>query len=292
MGTELVTISGIQYKIFTKIVYYNRSANNAILKNNKDFCYSIYNNKQQYIKSLKQHNLDKFNDCLKLSKSDLNKMLNYNLNLQQHLLHPFTVLYKTNILTGEITKILYPITSSAKDINYAETLINEKKSYSVDKIAEGLYLSKQGIILDIDTTYKKTSQIAFQELFYDTEKGYYVGKKNSKIWELKNLTLENVKKIDHLLLKDLPITPKIDITWMLYPEHELLVYKLLESGIYLNKEYTEDQINVFINILSDRYKYEQNAIDKINVFGQNIEEWAKTKKNLLTVTGKKPEEEL
>lgn len=181
MGPELVTISGIQYKIFTKIAYFNRSDNNAILRNNKGFCYAIYNNKHQYIKSLKQHNLDKFNYCLNLSKFELNKMLNYNINVHQHLLHPFVVLYKTNVLTGETTTILYPITSSAKDIDYVETLINEKKTYSVDKISEGLYMSKQGIILDIDTSYKKTSQIDFQELFYDTEKGYYVGKKNGKI---------------------------------------------------------------------------------------------------------------
>lgn len=80
---------------------------------------------------------------------------------------------------------------------------------------------------------------------------------------------------------------------MLYPEHELLVYKLLESGVYLNKEYTEDQINLFINILSERYKYEQNEIDTINVFGQNIEEFAKTNKIFNnSLTGKKPEDEL
>lgn len=277
----VIIINGIKYKVHTKIAHFNRADCKNILKNNISYIDSIKPvSNINYVKQLQQKNLDKFNECLNLSISDYNIMYNYTENLQKHLLHAFVVLQKINLMTGESTTILYPITSSSKNINYAETLINYKSINEVHKIAEGLYITKSGFILNIDKTQEKTSQLELQEMLYSDEKGYYIGKKYGDVWDFKNLTLENVKKIDEIFSKDLlnKINPEIDITSMIYPEHDLYAWKLYNSGIYHDQKYKLNDLDNLADILNDRYVYNNILINKN--FNKDI------------IVDKKPEDEL
>jgi hypothetical protein len=248
MGPEIKIIKGIEYKISTKIVYCNRGEVLNLRNNNNNFCYSMrYSNK--------------------LSTAEYNIIQSYNNNFKIHLLHSFISLSKTNITTGHITTILYPITSSPNIINYAKTLINQKEEIcEVEKIAESLYIAKNGLIIDFDQLQEKTATLKFHEMIYDDEKDCYVGIKNDKVWNFNNLTAANLKKINTLLFKELSTKsiPKRDITSMVYPEHDLLAYKLLKSGIYSNNEYTLDDIENEVFTLSDKYKYD-TLLDKNNL---------------------------
>ena len=248
-----------------------------------------YNNQEFSITNkLKQHNLDssEFVKLLKITDSEYKILENCMYNWHLHFSHPIFLVNIIDVKTGEVIKRMYTLTSKPYDITVVETLTLSyfnitDKTCKVIKVNEGLYVTGHSWISDIDLNRNETNQLDFQEFYYDIEKGYYVGvdKYSGKVWDVKNLTLDNIKKLNNIISKELLLKDQLDITLMVYPVDDLFSYKLLKSGIYNNNIYNEIAKNNIENMLSDHFKFSKNEVM------EGLE-----KKTELTI--KKPEDEL
>lgn len=264
---EIIVINGKKYLYEYKAAFIGKNKCEEFLLSSQFY----FSAKKQELplyrkKQLEEYNLDnsKFKELLKISDSEYKILEHCLYNWHLHFKHPIFLVNVTDLNSGEVIKRMYTLTSKPYDIKIKETLTESYfnisgKTCKVIKVNEGLYVTGHSWICDINLNSEETSQLDLQELHYDVEKGYYVGldKYDGTVWNVKNLTLDSIKKLNNIISKDLINTQQLDVTAMMYPADDLFVYKLLKSGIYNNNIYDENEKNNIENILSDHFKYDE-----------------------------------
>jgi hypothetical protein len=231
----------------------------SLVRMNAKKCSNHINSQKEYLIDLRKEDL--------ITEEQMKNIIKALDKAEVHCIHSMLHVSKEDLISKQIQKYLFAITSSPNKVtilkSLSESVLGENPEYyNVIKILDDLYITSHSLAIHL------SNELPFEELQYDKNKGHYVGfDKSNNLKDFKNFTNENIEKMCLEVISRLEYTEtkieKIDITTTLDLKNDIVAFKYLEEfkkGTFDKATYQE--IDSEMDQLDEKFTKIENEFTK------------------------------